>query len=147
MMPTYPTRTIRRRTLFSAAVATAVMALTACSGGSDGSGLYQSSESGWDYVQIDGDSVVTIDPERADFPQAIEDMEKGDVDLEASYIGEKGTLNEARDTVIWDGGGDDPIEITDDMIRLDGDAYIALDSDQAKAAREKELADWHKQND
>lgn len=146
-MPTLPTRTTRRWTLFSAALATAVMALTGCSGGSDGSGVYQSSESGWDYVQIDGDSVVTIDPKRTDFPQAIEDMEKGDVDLEASYIGEKGTLNDARDTVVWDDGGDDPIEIADDMIRLDGEAFIALDSDQAKAAREKELADWHEDND
>lgn len=146
-MPTPRTRTTRRWTLFSAAVATAVMALTGCSGGSDGSGLYQSSGSAWDYVQIDGDSVVTIDPKRADFPQAIEDMETGDVDPAASYIGQTGTLNDARDTVIWDDGGDDPIEIADDMIRLDGDAYIALDSDQAKAAREKELADWHKHND
>lgn len=130
----------------SVLAAGALLVLSGCSG-SGGSGLYQSSESAWDYVLVDGDSVVTIDPKRNDFPQAVEDMEKGDVDLGAGYIGDKGTLNEARDTVVWDGGGDDPIEIADDMIRLNGDAYVAFDSDQAKSARETEVADWHEDND
>jgi hypothetical protein len=112
--------------------------LTACSGSSGGT--YQDA-AGWSYLRIESDTAVLIDPSCEDIAQAIEDMEAGEPDPGAGYDMMVGTLNDARDTVVWQDGSDDAIEIADDMVRLDDEVYVAYGTEDAKAARDGNLVD------
>lgn len=134
----------------SATVASLVvtaLVLTGCGGGADGDGQYQISDSGWEYLVIDGDDVVHVEPSRDAFLDAIDSLDDGKVDTTAEYANKTGTLNDARDTVIWSHGDDDLIEIADDMVTLDDETYLEYHSEQAKAVSEKEIEDWHHYND
>lgn len=131
----------------SASLAAVALLLAGCSGGSGGGGLYQDSELGWEYMLVTGDEVVHVNPTRENLLDSIDDLDHGDVDRDAEYVEDTGTLNDAGDTVIWSDGDDDAIEIADDMVRWDGTVFISYDSNQATATRAVEIEDWHEHND
>lgn len=143
-----PARTaVRSASATAASLAVTAVVLTGCGGGAGGDGQYQISDSGWEYLIIDGDEVVHVQPSRDSFLDAIDALDDGGVDPSAEYADKTGTLNDARDTVVWSDGDDDSIQIADDMVTLDDETYLEYDSEQAKATREKEIEDWHHYND
>lgn len=117
----------------------AAISLTACSG--SGIQLYQEAGGGWQYLRIDGDEVKFVEPSCDTILQGVSDIESGKTDPNIDYNLQIGSLTEARDTVIWSDGEDDPIEIADDLVSLNGRAFIDYRSEQAESLRKEALAE------
>ncbi|WP_307297528.1 hypothetical protein [Microbacterium natoriense] len=133
-----------------ATLAAGVIALSGCTAGSTGSAAtqYQNSESAYDQLVIVGDQVIYLTTSADHVVDMLKLTDAGDIDPEGEYVEDVGQLNEARDTVIWSDGDDDPIEITDDMIRLtdpnagsDSAVYIRYDDERASTERERVIAE------
>lgn len=135
-----------RRVATATVLAVPALILAGC-GGSSAGDVYQASEDAWSYVIVDGDSVLYLAPTRDTLLQAVDDLDSGSVEPDAAYVEDTGTINEAGDTVIWSDGDDAPIEVAEDMVRLDDEVYISYDSEQATSSREETVADWHEYND
>lgn len=134
----------------AAALAAGVIALSGCTAGGTGSAAsqYQSSESAYDQLVIDGDEVVLLSAGADHVVDMLQITDAGDIDPDGEYVEDVGQLNAARDTVIWSDGDDDPIEISDDMVRLsdpnadrDSDVYIRYDDERAATERERVIAE------
>lgn len=114
------------------------LTLSACGGGKM---VFQSADSDLDggWIIIDGDSVSVIDPDSDGVQQAISDIENDEINPNSdAYDIENGALNDAKDMVTLKGGDGASIELSDGLIRLNGDyVYLDYDSDLAKSDREK----------
>lgn len=125
---------------------TGILTLAGCSGGTGASGAtqYQNVGSAYDQLVIDGDQVIYLTTSADHVVDMLKITDAGDIDPDGEYVKDVGQLNEARDTVIWSDGDDDPIEIADDMVRLtdpsagsDSAVYIRYDDDRAVNERER----------
>ena len=131
-------RTITRLVAVMGLLAGLVLALTGCFGGNKN--VYQSvgsevADGGW--IIIDGDSVAFVDPDSDGVQQAIADIEEEQISPDSdAYDVERGALNEAKDTVVLEGGDSASIEFVDDLVRVDGAVvFVKYDSELAEKDR------------
>lgn len=137
------TATRLRIAAVAAVLAAGVVALTGCAGGVGTSGAtqYQNAETSYEQLVIDGDQVIYLTTGAEHIVDLIAVTDKGEIDPDGQYVKEIGTLNEARDTVVWSDGDDDSIQIEDDMVRLDDEIYIPYEDDRAASERERVVAE------
>lgn len=138
------TRTATQRLRQTAAVLAlggAALTLSAC--GSSGDGVYQTEDRSTPvYLQIDGDQAILTSPAISDEEEAASNAaaEKGQLDPEAEYIDNVGTIDDDQTVIKWQDGSDSALSVDDSMAMLDDEAMLDYDSDQAQAQRD-ELAE------
>lgn len=102
-----------------------------------GSKIYQNSKYADDYVMINGDDITYIDAgDDEELAILLDDVERNSIDIDAGYVDQRGSLNAAQDTVVWEDGDTDEIRVDEDLIQLGGYTYIPVNTDQAQAARD-----------